>query len=79
MCFFSTYPAAILTPKRPSFIPVFALGSDGDDSDTGVDGFDSWLYNGLYNKVVHTNIICSVFGTQHPSKFFFCVITERQR
>lgn len=71
--FFLTNPAAIFTPRRLGFIPVFALGSNQIDSDSGIDGFDTWLHNGLHNKVVYSNIWCSVFGTQHPGILFLCV------
>lgn len=74
--FFFTYPAAIFTPSRHRFIPVFALGSNGSDSDSGVDRFDAWLYNRLNNKVMHSSISTSVFGTQHPDIFFLCVCAK---
>lgn len=70
---FFTHPAAIFTPRRFCFIPVFALSSDGSNSNSGIDGFDARLHNGLHNKVVHSNISSSVFGTQHPGIFFLCV------
>lgn len=70
---FLPHPAAIFTPGRLSFIPVFALCSDGCDSDSGVDGFDAWFYNGLHNKVVCSSVSCSVSGTQHPGIFLLCV------
>lgn len=70
---FSTHPAAVFTPRRLSFIPVFTLGSDGNHINSGVDGFDTRLHNRLHDKVVHSNISCSVFGTQHPGVFLPCV------
>lgn len=77
-CCFFTHPAAIFTPRIFSFIPVFALSSDGSNSDSGIDGFDAWLHNGLHNKVVHSDIPRSVFGTQHPGIFFLCVWSYRK-
>lgn len=76
--FFLTHPAAIFTPRRFSIIPVFALSSDGSNGDSGIDGFDAWLHNGLHNKVVHSSICRSVFGTQHPGIFFLCVCSYRK-
>ncbi len=73
VCVCFTHPAAVFTPRRVSFIPVFALGCDGSDSDSGIDGFDTWLYNGLQNEEVHSNISCSVFGTQHPDVLLLCI------
>lgn len=49
---FFSHPAATFTPRRCTFIPVFALGSNGSDSDGGVDRFDAWLNNGLNDEVV---------------------------
>lgn len=68
--YFVTHPAAILTPRRLGFIPVFTLRSNRHDCNSGIDGFDAWLHYRLHNKVVNSNAFCPVSGTQHPSIFF---------
>lgn len=73
---FSTHPAAIFTPRRLGFVPVFTLSRDGNDGDGGIDRFGAWLHNGLHDKVVLANIQCSVIGTQDPSVFFLFVKEE---
>lgn len=73
--YFSAHPAAIFTPRRCGFIPVFTLSRNGSDSNSGIDGFDAGLYNWFYHKVVRSSVSCSVFGTQHPGEFLLCVRT----